>query len=115
MSLHVGAQIGAIGKGSKTNFAFERLLARMSPVMALEEPGPRKRLAAKLALARQCMGANVHFESARSHVRLVAIFASKNNLVEIVRLHFGQSDVTLIERRVARGRGRRDVEIFGRI
>ena len=52
MRLHVSSQIGPIGKSSEAYLAFEWLLARMSSVVALQEPRPRERFAAYLALAR---------------------------------------------------------------
>ena len=75
VGLHVSAQVRAVSECSRADFALERLLARMSPIVALKQPGPREALAAQFALARQSVSFDVHFEGARRHVALVTALA----------------------------------------
>ena len=75
MGLHVSPQVGSIRKCSIANLTFEGLLAGVRPVVALQQPRPRKRLAADLAFTRQRVRSYVHFQSTRRHIRFVTTFA----------------------------------------
>ena len=85
MGLHMSPQIRSVGKSSEANLAFKRLLAGVSPIVALLKPRTGERLAAHLALTRQSVCADVHFERARCHVALVAALALVDELVVGVR------------------------------
>ena len=57
--------------------AGEWLLARVGPHVTLQEPGPGEGLAALGALARQRVGADVHFQGGLGVVRLLTILAAE--------------------------------------
>lgn len=77
MSLKVSSQIRAIRKGPATVVARERLLARVGADMSLQQPRPGERFAAEVTLARQGMGANVHFKCTKGRVDLRAVFTAE--------------------------------------
>lgn len=77
VGLQMRAQIGTVGERPSAVLARERLLAGVRPDVSLQQPRPRKRLSAQLALARQGVSADVHFEGAQRHVRLLAVLAAE--------------------------------------
>jgi len=77
VSLEVRAQIGAIGERAAAVLAREGFLAGVRADVSLQQPRPRKRLSAQLALARQGVRADVHLERAQRHVRLLAVLATE--------------------------------------
>lgn len=72
MGLHVGAQIGAVGKRLAAVGATVWLFSCVRPEMALQQPRPRKQLAAHIAAVRQLVRQNVHGQRGHRDVRLAA-------------------------------------------
>lgn len=75
VGLQVGPQVRAVGEGPVAVGTRERFFAGVGADVALQQPGPRERLAAHRALAGQRVGANVHLEGAQRHVHLLAVLA----------------------------------------
>ena len=73
--LQVRAQIRPVGERASAVRTLERLLAGVRAQVALQQPGPRERLAAQFTLARQRVRADVHLERAERRVSLGAVFA----------------------------------------
>ena len=82
--LHVSPQIRSVRKGSMTNFAFERLLARMRAIVALQQPRTRKRFATNFALTRKGMRADVHLQGAWCHIGFVTMLAFEHHLIVFI-------------------------------
>lgn len=81
VGLEMCAEVGPVGERSLAVRAREGLLAGMSANVALKQPRSGESLPAELALARQGMCPDVHFESPKGHVFLVAVFAVEGFLV----------------------------------
>ena len=101
VGLQVGAQVGAVGEGAGAVRAGERLLARVRPDVALQEPRPGEGLAAQEALAGQRVRADVHLQGAQRDVDLLAVLAAEGFLVG--RL-LGRAVQLLVLRQTAVGR-----------
>lgn len=120
--LEVRPEVTPVCERTVAVLAAEGLLAGVRPDVALEQPRPRERLAAEVALAGQRVRPDVHLQRAQADVHLLAVFARERLLrlalgggaVEL--LVFGQAGVrrvrfsavrTLVPRRRRRRRGRR--------
>ncbi len=77
-------QVGLVGEAPRAVGASERLLPSMRPHVTLEEPRPRKRFAADVALAGQRVRPDVHLERGQAGVTLGAEFA-REALGDLVR------------------------------
>lgn len=75
--LRVRAQIGPIRERAVALRAVERSLAGVNAEVAVKQPGPREGLAAHGAAAGQCVGADVHLESAEGGVHLGAVLTGE--------------------------------------
>lgn len=80
--------------------AREGLLARVRADVTLQQPRPGEGLSAKEALARQRVGADVHFQGAQRDVDLLAMLAAERLLAgrllgsAVKLLMLGQSAVS---------------------
>lgn len=72
MCLHVGTQVGAIGKGFAAVGTGKWLLSSVGPHVALQEPGPTEGFVAHRALVLKVMGQHVHGQRWHGHIHLVA-------------------------------------------
>lgn len=81
VGLEVGPQVGPVREGSGAVRARERLLTRVRPDVALEEPWPGEGLPAEEALAGERVGPDVHLEGAQGDVDLLAVLAAEGLLV----------------------------------
>lgn len=84
MGLKMRPQIGLIGERSRAELTLKRLLAGVSSHVTLQQPRPRKTLAAKLAFAWQSVSPDVHLQRAQSVVMLPAISA-REFLLDLIR------------------------------
>jgi len=71
--LQVRAKVGPVGERAPALRTRERPFSRMGPHVALQQPRPRKRLAAHGAAARQRVRPDVHLQRAERRVRLAAV------------------------------------------
>lgn len=71
MGLHVGSQVGSVGKGLLADHAAVRFVSRVRTHVALQQPGPRKGLATELTLMVQVVSENVHGKGGHADVHLV--------------------------------------------
>ena len=81
VGLQVCAEVGPVGKRSLAVRARKGLLTSVRADVSLEQPRTRESLPAELALARESMSPDVHFECAEGHVFLVAVLAVEGFLV----------------------------------
>ena len=72
VSLDVGPEVGAIGERLAAVGAAVGLLARVRAQVALQQPRPRERLAADVALVRQLVRQHVHRQRRHADVGLAA-------------------------------------------
>lgn len=100
MSLEMSSQIRAIGKGSAAVVTRERFLTRVGADVSLQQPRSGECLAAKVALARESVGPNVHFQRTQGGIYLCAIFAAERfpskatlSSCAVVLLVFGETRV----------------------
>jgi len=80
VSLKVGAQVGSVRKRAGAVRAGEGLLARMCPDVTLKEPRPGEGFPTQKALTRQRVRPDVHLESSKGDVHLLAVFAAEGFL-----------------------------------
>lgn len=73
--LHVSPQIGSVGEGLAAMGASVRLLTRVRPQMALQQPRPGEGFVANVAFVAEVMGEEMHGERRHGHVDLVAMRA----------------------------------------
>jgi len=65
-------KVGPVGETLAAMGAAVRLVPGVGAKMTVQQPGPRERLAAQLALVRQVVRQHVHRERRHAHVHLVA-------------------------------------------
>ena len=75
MGLHVSAKVGTVCKGLSTVGATVRLVPRVAPHVALQQPGPRESLSTDITLVVEVMSEDVHAEGGHADVHLVADLA----------------------------------------
>lgn len=75
VGLDVGAQVGLVGECLGALGALERLFSGVRADVALQQPGPRKALAAEGALAALAVRPHVHREGRHGHVHLRTVRA----------------------------------------
>lgn len=90
--LKVRPQVTPVGERAVAMLTAERFLPRVRSDVPLEEPGPGERFPAEMALARQRVRSDVHFQRAQAHVHLLAVFARERFL----RLPFSRSAMKLL-------------------
>lgn len=81
VGLDVGAQVGLVGERLGALGALERLFSGVRADVTLQQPGPRKALAAEGALAALAVRPHVHGEGRHRHVHLGAVRALARLLV----------------------------------
>ena len=72
MRLHVGAQVGPVGKGLSAVRTPEGLLARVGAHVALQQPGSAEGLATHVALVLEVVGEQVHGHGGHGNVDFAA-------------------------------------------
>jgi len=110
--LGVSSQVGPVGEGAVTVRTAERLLARVSAQVSLQQPRPRERLATQATAARQRVCPDVHLQRAGRRVELRRRSAERpggdavrtDELAPVARRHDAVELAVLrqtVERRVA--------------